>query len=103
VLWAPITPGGISLEPSSVAWNEIEFSEPVGAEFTYRRAYSVTAPIPPELFGQSLTFFIDLFDNENGMDSIAYATGPTVVPEPTTLLLALVGSLFVFGFKWRKQ
>jgi hypothetical protein len=103
VLWAPITADGISLDPSSITWNEIDFSEPVGAEFSYRRAYSVIAPIPPELFGQSLTFFIDLFDNRNGVDSIAYASAPAVVPEPTTWLLALVGSLFVFGFKWRKQ
>lgn len=103
-LFAPLTPGGISLDPSSITVTPIAFAAGVGSGFAFRQAYSVTAAIPQELLGQNLTFFVDLFDNKNGVDSLAYATAPTViVPEPTTALLAFVGFLFLFGFKWRNK
>lgn len=102
-LWAPFTPGGITLEPSSITWREISFPDEINPEFSFRRAYAVTAPIPQELFGQPITFIMDLFDNQNGVASVAYATTPTTIPEPTTLLLAFVGTLFVFGLKWRNK
>jgi hypothetical protein len=102
-LFAPFTPGGITLEPASITWREISFPDEFNPEFSFRRAYAVTAPIPQELLGQPITFIMDLFDNQNGVASVAYATGPTVVPEPTALLLAFVGTLFVFGLKWRNK
>ena len=101
-LWAPITPGGITLEPSSITFREIPFPEDINPEFSFRRAYAVTALIPQEFLGQPITFTMDLFDNQNGVGSVAYATAPTV-PEPTALLLAFVGTLFVFGLKWRNK
>ena len=102
-LFAPITPGGITLERSSITWNEISFPEEINPELPFRRAFAVSAPIPQELLGQSLTFFIDLFDNQNGVSSVAYSTTPTVIPEPSAVLLAFVGTLFVFGLKWRNK
>jgi hypothetical protein len=102
-LFAPITPGGITLERSSITWREIAFPSDVNPELAYRRAFAVSAPIPQELLGQPLTFFVDLFDNQNGVASVAYSTTPTVIPEPSALLLAFVGALFVFGLKWRNK
>jgi hypothetical protein len=102
-LFAPITPGGITLERPSIAWQEIAFPADLNPELAYRRAFTVSAPIPQELLGQPLTFFVDLFDNQNGVASVAYSTAPTVIPEPSALLLAFVGTFFVFGLKWRNK
>lgn len=102
-LWAPFNPGGITLDPSTIRFTEISFPQDLNPELSYRRAFAVSAPIPQELFGQPLTFIVDLFDNQNGIATVAYSTSPNVVPEPTALLLAFVGSLFVFGLKWRKE
>jgi hypothetical protein len=97
VLWAPSVPGGISLDPNSLTWTEIPFPD-VATSLTYRRAYSVTAPIPTEFLGQTLMFRIDLFDNMNGLESVAFVNELSVVPEPSAIGLATALILLGVGF-----
>jgi hypothetical protein len=102
ILWTPTTPGGVTLEPGAVNWTEIDFPD-LSLELPHRKAYSAIVEIPTELQGQDLRFIIDLFDNQNGVKSIAYVSAPTVVPEPGTVALAAVGIGFLFAFTRRNK
>ena len=102
MLWTPATPGGLTLEPGAVNWAEIDFPD-LSLELPHRKAYSAVVEIPAELQGQNLRFIIDLFDNQNGVKSVAYVSAPTVVPEPATMALAAAGFAILFGFKRRNK
>ena len=102
VLWAPQVPGGISLNPNAISWTEIDFPG-LSLDLPHRRAYSTHVELPQEFYGQEVRFIIDLFDNQNAQDSLAYVSAPTVVPEPGVIALAAAGLLFVFGFSRRNK
>jgi hypothetical protein len=102
ILWTPTVPGGLTLEPSAVSWIEIDFPD-LSLELPHRKAYSAVVEVPQELQGQDLRFIIDLFDNQNGVKSIADVSAPTVVPEPGTLALAAVAIGFLFAFTRRNK
>lgn len=100
--WTPSVPGGLTLEPDAVSWVEIDFPD-FSLELPHRKAYSAVVEVPQELQGQDLRFVFDLFDNQNGVKSVAYVSAPTVVPEPGTLALAAVGIGFLFAFTRRNK
>src|SRR5687768_4706291 len=100
ILWAPNVAGGVTLEPGAVNWAEIDFPD-LSLELPHRKAYSAIVEIPAELQGQDVRFIIDLFDNQNGVKSVAYVSAPTVVPEPGMMALAAAGVVILFGFKRR--
>lgn len=100
ILWAPTVPGGVTLEPGAVNWAEIDFPD-LSLELPHRKAYSAIVEVPAELQGQNLRFIIDLFDNQNGVKSVAYVSSPTVVPEPGVMALAAAGVAILFGLKRR--
>jgi hypothetical protein len=102
ILWTPTVPGGLTLQPSEVSWVEIDFPD-LSLELPHRKAYSAVVELPPVLQGQDLRFVIDLFDNQNGVKSIAYVSAPTVVPEPGAVALAAVGIGFLFTFTRRNR
>jgi hypothetical protein len=102
ILWTPTTPGGVTLDPGAVSWTEIDFPD-LSLELPHRKAYSAIVEIPTELQGQDLRFIIDLFDNQNGVKSVAYVSAPTVAPEPATMALAAAGLVILFGFKRRNK
>ena len=102
ILWTPNVPGGLTLEPSAVSWAEIDFPD-LSLELPHRKAYSAVVEVPQQLHGQDLRFVIDLFDNQNGVKSVAYVSAPTVVPEPGALALATVGIGFLFAFTRRNK
>ena len=95
--WAPVVPGGISLDPLSLVYEEIPFPD-FGLNLPNQRAYSFTAPIPPELVGQNLKFRIDLYDNQNSVNSAAFVDSIAVVPEPSTIGLATAVALIAAAF-----
>jgi hypothetical protein len=102
VLWAPHVAGGISLDPNAISWTEIEFPG-LSLDLPHRRAYSTQVELPEEFYGQEVRFIIDLFDNQNAQDSLAYIGAPTVVPEPGVIALAATALLFWFSFSRRNK
>jgi len=101
-VWGPVTPGTIFVSPDSIARQPTPFPN-LSPNHLHQWAYLVTAPIPSELQGKSLNFYADLFDNANTTHSLGWVSSVTLVPEPTPSLIAVVGLLFFFGFKWRSK
>ena len=101
--WAPDAPGTISIPESSILREAISFPaipelDPI---YTYRYAFSVTAPVPDELLGRNLNFYADLFDNGNALNSLGWIS-VTPVPEPSTWALGLAAVAMFFTFKRKK-
>jgi hypothetical protein len=101
--WVPGAPGTISLPESTILREAISFPaipelDPI---YTYRYAFSVTAPVPDELLGRNLNFYADLFDNGNGVNSLGWIS-ITPVPEPSTWALGLAAVAMFFTFKRKK-
>lgn len=90
VFWAPPTPGTLSLDGNSIMRVEAAFPD-VGATFTHGISYEVTAAIPSEFGGQTVTASYDLFDNQNAINSLGAISSVAVVPEPRITLLLLTG------------
>jgi hypothetical protein len=101
-VWVPATPGTIFVSPDSMVRQPITFPD-LSPNHAHQFAYVVTAPIPDELMGKDLNFYADLFDNGSTTHSLGWVSSVTLVPEPSPWLLAAVGLLFLFGFKWRTQ
>jgi hypothetical protein len=102
--WAPGAPGTISIPESSILREAISFPAipELDPTYTYRYAFSVTAPVPDELLGRNLNFYADLFDNGNGVDSLGWIS-ITPVPEPSTWALGLAAVAMFFTFKRKNK
>jgi len=83
VKWAPAHPGGLTVNPDQITRNPIAFPD-LANNLDQRLAYAVSLPIPPELTGHSATLFLDLFDNQNSLDSLAFLTGLVLDTEADT-------------------
>lgn len=94
---APITPGTIRLSPDDFLFTEVGVPDGVPG-LSSHWAYHVSAPVPELLSNQPLEIYFDLFDNGDGIDSFAWASEVTVVPEPTTFALMVVGA-FLWGLR----
>jgi hypothetical protein len=68
-IWAPGTPGGLTLNSNAVVYRDISF--PSGNSLP-ASAFSVAIILPPEFAGQDATLYLDLYDNRDGQDSMAY-------------------------------
>jgi hypothetical protein len=93
-VWAPVSPGTIPVSESSITRTATPFPT-TEQTFPSARSYLVSWPVPPQFTAGSFNLTLDLFDNQNGVGSLAYFTPPTVVPEPSHLtLLGIAGMLF---------
>jgi len=102
VVWAPVTPGGLSLDPASITRATIPFPslQPVLAN---QVAYLVTLPVPAQFDGLSAKVHLDLFDNLDPARSLGFAE-LAVTPEPACweLLLVCAGLIWLFQRAWHK-
>ena len=89
--WAPSASGPVLIFPESVARRAITFPN-LDPSLLHNFAYTVQAPIPQELVGRPLTLYLDLFDNQNSLRSLAWTSGFSIIPEPETWTLALLGA-----------
>jgi len=71
VQWAPLNPGGLTLNPVDVEHTDSVFPD-LSPTLELADAYSVTLELPAELTGRSASLFFDLFDNLNAYASLAY-------------------------------
>jgi hypothetical protein len=99
--WGPPAPGAIFISPDSIVRQSIAFPD-LDPVHTNQFAYLVTAPVPNELLGRNLNFYMDLFDNQNGIDSLGWVS-VAPVPEPSTWALAATALVMFFAFTWRSK
>ena len=99
--WAPATPGTIFLSPDSILRQAISFPD-LDPQHAHQFAWMVTAPVPDELLGRNLNFYVDLFDNQNSAHSLGWFS-IAAVPEPATWALLATALVFFFAFQWRNQ
>jgi hypothetical protein len=97
--WFPETPGGLLLDPASIEWRTIPFPG-ISPEPAFTLALHISAAVPPEMSGQPITLFLDLFDNQNASASVAWMSPVTIVPEPSVWAL---GALAVGLLALRKR
>ena len=94
VVWAPTTPGAIPINGSGISAVPISYPglQPVLAN---QHAFSFSAPVPAQFFGQTINMFFDLADNLDSTRSQGWFNNlrVTEVPEPrswTLLVLVLL-------------
>jgi hypothetical protein len=97
--WLPETPGGLLLDPASIEWRTIPFPG-ISPEPAFTIALHISTALPPEMTGQPVTLFLDLFDNQNASASVAWMSPVTIVPEPSVWAL---GALAVGLLALRKR
>ena len=71
VNWITNTPGGLTLASDSIVYREIPFTGNY-SNSQLSVAYSVAVILPREFAGLDATLYLDLFDNQDGLDSAAY-------------------------------
>ena len=96
----PPTPGGIPLDPALISVTPVAFPDGLTG-LTHRTAFHVLTPVPEPLANQRLNVYFDLFDNGNGVNSLAWASAVTVIPEPQTGVLLLLS--FALGAAFAKR
>ncbi len=103
-VWLPNTPGGLVLPDGQVLRQAIT-PPSVSPILGQGVAYTVTVPLPAQLLGPTLNVTFDLFDNQNGINSLAWYGGLQVVsvPEPQAGVLVLAGLLIAGGKRWRTR
>lgn len=96
--WAP-TPGGVFIDPDAIVRSAIPFPTltPVHAS---QVAYSLTLPVPASMTGKQLNLFLDLFNNQDAAGSLAWMSPVTIVPEPASFAMALLGAGWLV---WRRR
>jgi hypothetical protein len=94
VNWAPSNPGGVFINPDEISRTPIAI--PGFAQgFSTRFAYSVSFPIPSSFSAGPATLYVDLFGNQNTLNSVGWANNIAVVPEPGVVGLGLLGVLLM--------
>lgn len=89
VAWAPATAGALPLEPDVIGRQDSTFQvSPEGLPVL--AAFDVVFPLPQGWQEVPLSVHFDFFDNQDNSSSIAYA-GLTMIPEPSSLVLLLLG------------
>lgn len=101
VLWAPPSPGAISLTEGQIQRQAITppSLQPIAGRGL---GFSVRFPLPQELLGPTLLVNFDLFDNLNATASLGWYNDVRVesVPEPQSGLLAALGAM---ALAWKRR
>ncbi|MBN8247451.1 MAG: PEP-CTERM sorting domain-containing protein [Verrucomicrobia bacterium] len=100
VVWAPLTPGTTPVTPEQVAWTPIPYSslDPVQAPGLSRSvAFDLEFALSPDLADRDLKVYFDLFNNDDEVASQAWYSQPVVVPEPSSVVLLVLGA---FALVW---
>lgn len=82
IYWAPYNPGGLTLNPDLITRAGIAFPLISGAP-SNQWAFTVSVPIPAEFQGKTVELYLDLYDNQDAQQSLAWITP---VPEPNLAL-----------------
>lgn len=99
-VWAPVTPGTLVFNPNLITNTAVEFPS-VLPILNSRIAYRVIVPIPSQFAGQQANVYVDLANNLNAINSIAYfKIAGVAVPEPTTTGMFALGAFLLF---WAKR
>ena len=97
---APPTPGAIPLDASTISLTPMLF--PTGlSTLAHQTAYRVLVPVPDSLADQFNDLHLDLFDNGDALNSLAWASAVHVVPEPRGAMLLAVGLVVSVGWMRR--
>jgi hypothetical protein len=89
VSWAPTTPGTYPLNATDMHTSALTVRDQTRL-WAYQTAYWVTAPVPSQLGGKIVSLHLDLFDNGDSSQSMAWISQ---VPEPGSGVLLVVGLL----------
>jgi hypothetical protein len=100
-LWAPSS-GGLTIDPDSIIRSTIPFPS-LTPELPFKWAYVLRLPVPEQMLGRSLDLHLDLFDNQNGSQSLAWMSGVVVIPEPSGAVIFGCGVLALFLFTCRHK
>jgi hypothetical protein len=71
VAWTPPNPGGIEIQPTEVTQDSVP-NFALETTLALKFAYTVSFLLPAGLAGTPVQVFLDLFDNLNGTNSLAY-------------------------------
>ena len=99
---APPTPSTIPITPSDITLNSIPFPN-LPLLPTRQMAYSIMAPVPNELVGHQVNFYMDVFDNGNEVNSAGWVSEVVYVPEPGVLVLVTAGLFMLVVVRRRKN
>ncbi len=91
VLWAPSSPGALPLNPADWAATPLSYRD-TSQPWLFQVAYSFSVPVPSEFAGSTANLFLDLYDNGNTLNSLAWIS---TVPEPGSVCLFLAGLLLL--------
>ena len=92
---APATPGTALLPADSLAVVPIA-SPLLNPNLSHQSAFNVHALLPDQWLGQDAILFLDLFSNNDGVNSQGWLSGVVLVPEPSGVaLLCLMGLAFL--------
>jgi len=96
VAWAPTNAGGVSIVSEDVQRRPIVSTNGT-AGFDWQIAYAVLVRLPQELISTGVRLFLDLFDNQNGLGSLASVVGIRIISGGAANLLYLQSAAVVQG------
>src|SRR6185295_584922 len=88
--WAPLSPGSLFIDPDSIQRQSAAFPN-LQPQLPHQLAYQVTVAIPVVLQNRPLNLYLDLFDNQNSLRSLAFVGPFAPVPEPGWIGFGIVG------------
>jgi len=97
---APAMPGGVPLNANALKAVSIAYFGSL-ADPAQRSAFHVSLNIPGEFADRDAELLMDLFDNGDGQKSVGTLANAAVVfvPEPSVLVLGVVGLFLMFSRK----
>ena len=97
-VWAPATPGTLLISPGTI--QRAAILSPAFIPLKARtEAFRVTVSVPRELRDRQLKLYLDLFDNQNGVESLVWVDDFALVPEPRVWVLGLAGAALLVAFR----
>jgi hypothetical protein len=92
---APATPGALPVDPSSFRL-ESTMVPPLSTTLQKELSFRLDVPVPTEMVGSQINVVFDLFDNLDSVRSVGWFSDVSVVPEPSTWALLVLG-IGLFG------
>lgn len=93
-VWAPLVPGSEPLDPGAVSRVPVAFVDPfevLGSTW----AFEAGVDLPVGWQGQTVTLWLDLFNNLDPAGSAAYLRRAVLVPEPGTVVVWVLGMVIL--------